>query len=216
MIEEAIRAIVRNEIETIFHCKVKPTTGSGPQLREAVQAIQERAETPPEPAPGSDAEHPPVGYRLAKVGGKREPGYVFWNGEKWVEGGSALFGRPVDSLYSSPCANPIPANEGDSRAAESVAVPVGWVEVGPGVFRAHENIWIKPDPSIPWGEGYEAILPSEAGEDDHYLLQNAGRWWKSGGDSCHPKDPSAFAWRRKVQPGARSSWECSATLQDGA
>ena len=72
---------------------------------------------PAEPAPGSDAEHPPLGYRLAKVAEKREPGYVFWDGEGWIEGGSALFSSPVDRWHSSPCANPITANEGDSQKA---------------------------------------------------------------------------------------------------
>ena len=72
---------------------------------------------PVEPAPGSDAEHPPLGYRLAKVAEKREPGYVFWDGEGWIEGESTLFGSPIDPWHSSPCANPITANEGDSQKA---------------------------------------------------------------------------------------------------
>ena len=161
-----------------------------------------------EPAPGSDAEHPPLGYRLAKVAEKREPGYVFWDGEGWIEGESTLFGSPIDPWHSSPCANPITANEGDSRAAESVAIPVGWIKsmrqmlTSPQVWRplmaAGKCVGaIEPDPSIPWGEGYEAILPSEATEGDEYLGAS-GMWWKSGGGGCHPTDPKRFAWRRRI------------------
>ena len=55
---------------------------------------------------------------------------------------------------------------------------------------------IYPDPSIPWGEGYEAILPSEATEGDEYW--SVDRWWKSGGGRCHPSVPGYFAWRRRI------------------
>lgn len=88
--------------------------GSGPQLREAVQAIQERAETPPEPAPGSDAEHPPLGYRLARSNDKKRKGYLwFSDAGKWESGFECNFG---DLVLNGIIANPIPANEGGGRA----------------------------------------------------------------------------------------------------
>lgn len=215
---------------------VRPLPGAGPEIANMVKVInegqtesplkesdrptREQVESqiagwnppysaPAEPAPGSDAEHPPPGYRLAKVAEKREPGYVFWDGEGWIEGGSALFGSPVDRWHSSPCANPITANEGDSRAAESVAIPVGWVECKghhPSDSRQilhpktrHIIAWASPNRCVPWGEGYEAILPEEAERGDEYL---AGPEWVA------PLDPAAWSaearmaevWRRKVQP----------------
>ena len=106
-------------------------------------------------------------------------------------------------------ARPIPANEGDSRLAESVAIPVGWKAVPEGIHReipvkirrriasgAGLGLLIYPDPSIPWGEGYEAILPSEATEGNEYW--SVDRWWKSGGGRCHPSVPGYFAWRRRI------------------
>lgn len=74
---------------------------------------------PAEPAPGSDAEHPPVGYRLAKERQAREPGYIWWDGEKWSKGLTGMIDEPV-YLDRDVIANPIPANEGDGRASESV------------------------------------------------------------------------------------------------
>lgn len=125
-------------------------------LEDEFRAVFGKAETI-EPAPGSDAEHPPVGYRLA----------------------------------------------------ESVAIPVGWEAVPEGIHReipvkirrriasgAGLGLLIYPDPSIPWGEGYEAILPSEATEGDEYW--SVDRWWKSGGGRCHPSVPGYFAWRRRI------------------
>ena len=92
--------------------------GSGPQLREAVQAIQESAAATPEPAPGSDADHPPLGYRLAKVCEKREPGYVWWDryNNLWKPGSEE--GTIVERTDNA-VANPIPANEGDGRADDA-------------------------------------------------------------------------------------------------
>lgn len=74
-----------------------------------------------EPAPGSDAEHPPEGYRLAKVGEKRETGYLAWmshGGEKesWAEPVRCYLGMEVKC--ENFIANPIPANEGDSQKEE--------------------------------------------------------------------------------------------------
>lgn len=125
-------------------------------LEDEFRAVFGKAETI-EPAPGSDAEHPPVGYRLA----------------------------------------------------ESVAIPVGWEAVPEGIHReipvkirrriasgAGLGLLIYPDPSIPWGEGYEAILPSEATEGDEYW--SVDRWRKSGGGRCHPSVPGYFAWRRRI------------------
>ena len=112
----------------------------------------------------------------------------------------------------------IRAIEGDSRLAESVAIPAGWVlgfpeganfrywckdEKGGGLWGTTartcvtvRDLIIVPDPSIPWGEGYEAILPSEATEGDEYW--SVDRWWKSGGGRCHPSVPGYFAWRRRI------------------
>ena len=76
---------------------------------------------PAEPAPGSDAEHPPIGYRLAKVGEKREKGYIYFYDGKWRRD------YPVDSRVGGayratdlPVANPIPPAEidRDPRDAE--------------------------------------------------------------------------------------------------
>ena len=71
--------------------------------------------TPAEPAPGSDAEHPPEGYRLEPVGGKRAPGYVWWcpTTYKWQPAQMDMMGKTVYPTVV--VANPIPANEGDSQ-----------------------------------------------------------------------------------------------------
>ena len=73
--------------------------------------------TPAEPAPGSDEEHPPEGYRLEPVGGKRAPGYVWWcpTTYKWQPAQMDMMGKTV--YPSVVVANPIPANEGDSQKA---------------------------------------------------------------------------------------------------
>lgn len=66
-----------------------------------------------EPAPGSDAKHPPLGYRLEPVGGKREHGYIWWDGI-WKQGfGVNVLKTVCDDGF--PVANPIPAAEGGSR-----------------------------------------------------------------------------------------------------
>lgn len=69
---------------------------------------------PVEPAPGSDQDHPPLGYRRAPVGGWMEKGYLFWNGTGTWQHGGTLFGTRI-SETEFPIANPIPANEGDSQ-----------------------------------------------------------------------------------------------------
>ena len=77
--------------------------------------------TTTEPAPGSDAKHPPLGYRLAKVGEKRAKGYIYCFDGKWRRD------YPVDSRVGGayratdlPVANPIPPAEidRDTRDAE--------------------------------------------------------------------------------------------------
>lgn len=116
---------------------------------------------PAEPAPGSDAEHPPVGYVLVPRfrGEKVEANWIIWAWGKgpWEPLDPPQIGEDMDKCKLHPCARPIPANEGDSRLAESVAIPAGWVASTGG--KAYGGGWILPDPSIPWGEGYEAILP---------------------------------------------------------
>lgn len=175
----------------------------------------------PEPAPGSDAEHPPVGHVLVPSASddRIKADWLVW---AWDRGPWESF--PSDGIgYArnrSRCAvcRPIPANEGDLRLAESVAIPVGWVlgfpenerfrywckdEKGGGLWGTTartcvtvRDLIIVPDPSIPWGEGYEAILPSEATEGNEYW--SVDRWWKSGGGRCHPSVPGYFAWRRRI------------------
>lgn len=179
MNEKEIRAIVRDEIE-----KASPKTEYPRLSQGGSQTV--------EPAPGSDAEHPPVGYRRLSFGEIRAPGYIIFFGGEWITPVLDFTGAPHDGKL--PVANPITANEGDSRLAESicfctpslkclpcedkeklVAIPVGWKVVPEGIHReisvkirrriasgAGLGLLIYPDPSIPWGEGYEAILPSEA------------------------------------------------------
>lgn len=80
-----------------------------------------RRKSPAEPAPGSDAEHPPVGYRLAKAGEERRKGYVFWHHKRnggWRDGNEDCVGDEIEE--NDIIANPIPANEGDSQKAESL------------------------------------------------------------------------------------------------
>lgn len=107
-----------------------------------------------------------------------------------------------------------PTGEGSARQGEGTAksagpvVPAGWVQ---GDFGLHPPdgkpffrndmmlFWITPDPSIPWGEGFEALLPEEAETGDEY--------W-TGSDWVAPLDPSAWSagarraevWRRRIRP----------------
>lgn len=81
-------------------------------IESRVRAIEERISPPmvtAEPAPGSDAEHPPVGYRREPVGGRRAPGYVWWSitEEKWDDR-QDLVGFAVDSYDN--IANPVPSS----------------------------------------------------------------------------------------------------------
>lgn len=108
-----------------------------------------------------------------------------------------------------------PTGEGSARQMEAPAksagpvVPAGWVECKghhPSDSRQilhpktrHIIAWASPNRCVPWGEGYEAILPDEAERGDEYL---AGSEWVA------PLDPPAWSaearmaevWRRKVQP----------------
>lgn len=112
-----------------------------------------------------------------------------------------------------------PTGEGSARQMEAPAksagpvVPAGWVECKghhPSDSRQilhpktrHIIAWASPNRCVPWGEGYEAILPEEAERGDEYL---AGPEWVA------PLDPAAWSasarmaevWRRKVQPEAES------------
>ena len=191
MTEEVIRAIVRDEIK-----KASPKTE---EMKESCVDIRgfdptgEGSAYQPEPAPGSDAEHPPVGYRLVEMRGKVDKASVCWKHGvgPWVPN-TGWMPDDVVGPINTPIANPIPANEGDSRLAESVAIPVGWVlgfpedanfrywckdEKGGGFWTTTartcvtvRDLMIVPDPSIPWGEGHEAILPSEAVDGDEFLI----------------------------------------------
>ena len=73
-----------------------------------------------EPAPGSDAAHPPLGYRLEPVGGVRREWYIWWDPSgRWREGTQLHVG---DIVYDgSIIANPIPSADGDSHACAECA-----------------------------------------------------------------------------------------------
>lgn len=162
-----------------------------------------------EPAPGSDAKHPPVGYRLAVVGQKIARGGIVWAHGKgpWdpITNESFAFNGDTVTDSDAPIAISIPANEGDSRLAESVAIPVGWKKC---CFFDHSNArafgrtFIAPDPSIPWGEGYEAILPSEArngGSCEFWADDTRKRWIpaervQTWDERCR----NQYAWRRRI------------------
>lgn len=186
-------------------------------LREAMSEFEDFSRpTKAEPAPGSDAEHPPVGYVLVPSASadKIKSDWLVWAWDQgpWQAFKPGSIGLPRNqSDYA--VSRPIPANEGDSRLAESVAIPVGWVAVGthakgPGTYREHGGQWIKPDPSIPWGEGYEAILPSEATKDDWRLCD--GDWLQHSICMDGPKKigwwGDAFPWRRRIP--ATTPTEC--------
>jgi aspartate aminotransferase-like enzyme len=55
-----------------------------------------------------------------------------------------------------------------------------------------------PDPSIPWGEGYEAILPSEADIicDEYKPYPGCKSWEKWMSIKGQARDE--FAWRRRI------------------
>lgn len=75
-----------------------------------------------EPAPGSDAEHPPEGYVLVPREGVQiiASDWIVWKFDRgpWGPLEPASIGERLHDGYH-PCARPIPANEGDSRLAES-------------------------------------------------------------------------------------------------
>lgn len=77
--------------------------------------------TPAEPAPGSDAEHPPEGYALVPrcKGEKVEANWIIWAFGKgpWEPLIPPQIGDDYDTGGFFPCARPIPANEGDSQKA---------------------------------------------------------------------------------------------------
>lgn len=124
----------------------------------------------------------------------------------WIA--TELARNPLNAMRaaeSAPGSNPIPANEGDSRLAESVAIPVGWVAcgqtaIGPGKYREHGGQWIKPDPSIPWGEGYEAILPEGSTNGEEVWERfDFGEWKKhSSAIAKIMANKRDFAWRRRI------------------
>ncbi|MBK9580304.1 MAG: hypothetical protein IPO40_24830 [Fibrobacteres bacterium] len=161
-----------------------------------------------EPAPGSDAEHPPVGYVLVPhaSGEVIEADWIVWSFDRgpWKPLRPDSVGDRAHGGFH-PMARPIPANEGDSRLAESVAIPVGWKEC---CFFDHANArtfgrtFIAPDPSIPWGEGYEAILPSEArngGSCEFWADDTRKRWIpaervQTWDERCR----NQYAWRRRI------------------
>lgn len=161
----------------------------------------------PEPAPGSDAEHPPVGYVLVTDDTPIRESWLCWNHGKgpWDNVLAVSVGRiPSHRAALYPLARPIPANEGDSRLAESVAIPVGWI---PAIWyagieetgaRKIGGYWITPDPSIPWGEGYEAILPSEARPDASFFHPGTERWNSYESFGCVPWGRDSLAWRRRI------------------
>lgn len=198
MNEKEIRAIVRDEIE-----KASPKTEYPRLSQGGSQTV--------EPAPGSDAEHPPVGYRRLSFGEIRAPGYIIFFGGEWITPVLDFTGAPHDGKL--PVANPITANEGDSRVMESVGfvIPIGWVLVHARApfseiclahaGRNYKGLRIAPDPSIPWGEGYEAILPSEAGEGDEHF---DGVDWYAFHLIGDGEVVEFYSWRRKVQPEAKT------------
>lgn len=121
MTEEVIRAIVRDEIK-----KASPKTE---EMKESCVDIRgfdptgEGSAYQPEPAPGSDAEHPPVGYRLVEMRGKVDKASVCWKHGvgPWVPNTGWMLDDVVGPI-NTPIANPIPANDGDSRVTESVEI----------------------------------------------------------------------------------------------
>lgn len=76
-----------------------------------------RRKSPAEPAHGSDAEHPPLGYRLEPRGGERRRGYLWWHPDRreWIPCTVCVGLKVANDII----ANPIPANEGGSQKAES-------------------------------------------------------------------------------------------------
>lgn len=179
-------------------------------LEKEFRAVFGKAETA-EPAPCSDAEHPPVGYVLVprNNGEVIAADWIIWSFDEgpWTQIDPPDVGVIFRSPPYHPCARPIPANEGDSRLAESFAIPVGWVAcgqtaIGPGKYREHGGQWITPDPSIPWGEGYEEILPSEArngGSCEFWADDTRKRWIpaervQTWDERCR----NQYAWRRRI------------------
>ena len=192
-------------------------------LEDEFRAVFGKAETI-KPAPGSDADHPPVGYVLVPSASadKIKSDWLVWAWDQgpWQAFTPGSIGLPRNqSDYA--VSRPIPANEGDSRPAESVTIPAGWVAHvnGPHINEktrvVRDGRWTKilpdlawqsteaqivPDPSITWGEGYEAILPTEATKDDWRLCD--GDWLSHSICMDGPKKigwwGDAFPWRRRI------------------
>lgn len=82
-----------------------------------------RRKSPAEPAPGSDAEHPPLGYVLVDDDAPICASWLCWTYGKgpWESVLPTSIGWiPSHRAALYPLARPIPANEGDSQKAESI------------------------------------------------------------------------------------------------
>lgn len=133
--------------------------------------------------------------------------------------GSAYMGEPTPRVPSEP------------------VVPVGWLTMDCGhssqarVWQDEKWIpylewdhksdgpWIMPDPSFPWGEGYEVILPNEADVGDTWLHLATGRWCSYEAFMGVPYGRDSLAWRRlKLArlPGAAGLAEKVQEIQAGA
>lgn len=114
---------------------------------------------------------------------------------------------------TGPAICPDPTGEGSAWQGEAArSVPIGWIGCGttaknPGTYRAYRGQWIAPDPSIPWGEEYEAILPEEATTGDWRLEDTgllAGEWLQHeiGMEGPHAENwwGHGLPWRRRKSP----------------
>lgn len=165
MNEQEIRAIVRDEIGWAMPQSTKTGILASVVDIRGFDPTGEGSAYQPEPAPGSDAEHPPLGYRLVPVGKARNDGYIFWRHGQWNVGGQVFFGHSVCE-GDCPVANPIPAADGDSQASEHrVFVPVvgySWIPGTPPAPYASEWFFAKLDTGeavalreLPAGHSYD-------------------------------------------------------------
>lgn len=92
--------------------------------------------------------------------------------------------------------------------SQTVAIPVGWRRSERTIF-TEPHSWrplisngtcvgaIEPDPSIPWGEGYEAILPSEAVDGDGFLIGSS--WIRAIRlPAWSERERNEQPWRRRI------------------
>lgn len=91
----------------------------------AEQAVPVATTAEPEPThvPIVDAEHPPEGYRLAKVGEKREPGYMWWSlcCESWTYGDDdGITIRQGDNPIANPIPKPLPGAQGLAEKVQEI------------------------------------------------------------------------------------------------